>query len=38
MQPIPKMLVEEKQEVKAGDPLFFDKNKPEIVDTAPVSG
>lgn len=38
MQPIPKMLVEEKQEVKAGDPLFFDKNKPEIVYTAPVSG
>lgn len=38
MQPIPKMLVEEKQEVKAGDPLFFDKNKPEVMFTAPVSG
>jgi Na+-transporting NADH:ubiquinone oxidoreductase subunit A len=38
MQPIPKMLVEEKQEVKAGDPLFFDKNKPEVLYTAPVSG
>ncbi|CAN5391956.1 Na(+)-translocating NADH-quinone reductase subunit A [soil metagenome] len=38
MQPIPKMLVEEKQEVKAGDPLFFDKNYPDVIYTAPVSG
>jgi Na+-transporting NADH:ubiquinone oxidoreductase subunit A len=38
MQPIPKMLVEEKQEVKAGDPLFFDKNNPDVLFTAPVSG
>lgn len=38
MQPIPKMMVEEGQEVKAGDPLFFDKNKPEVLFTAPVSG
>lgn len=38
MQPIPKMMVEEGQEVKAGDPLFFDKNRPEILYTAPVSG
>ncbi len=38
MQPIPKMVVEEGQEVKAGDALFFDKNKPEVLYTAPVSG
>ena len=36
--PIPKMLVEEGSEVKAGDHLFFDKNNPDIRWVAPVSG
>jgi len=36
--PIPKMLVEEGQEVKAGDPLFFDKKMPDVKFCAPVSG
>ena len=38
MSPIPKLLLEEGQEVKAGDKLFFDKKRPEIFYTAPVSG
>lgn len=38
MSPIPKLLVEEGQEVKAGDPLFFDKVKPDMKVVAPVSG
>lgn len=36
--PIPKMLVEVGAEVKAGDPLFFDKGNPDILYVAPVSG
>lgn len=36
--PIPKMLVEVGAEVKAGDPLFFDKNDPDTKYVAPVSG
>ncbi|NNE15006.1 MAG: Na(+)-translocating NADH-quinone reductase subunit A [Saprospiraceae bacterium] len=36
--PIPKMVVEEGDEVKAGDVLFFDKTQPDIKYTAPVSG
>ena len=36
--PIPKMLVEVGQEVKVGDPLFFDKPNPDIKFVAPVSG
>lgn len=36
--PIPKMEVIEGQEVKAGDPIFFDKAHPEIKYVAPVSG
>ena len=36
--PIPKMLVEEGQEVRAGDPLFFDKRKEHIKLVSPVSG
>lgn len=36
--PIPKLLVEEGQEVKAGDPVFFDKSDPAIQYVAPVSG
>ncbi len=36
--PIPKMLVDEGSEVKAGDYLFFDKKNPDIRWVAPVSG
>ncbi|MDP3644356.1 MAG: Na(+)-translocating NADH-quinone reductase subunit A [Bacteroidota bacterium] len=35
---IPKILVKAGQEVKAGDPIFFDKYNPEILLTAPTSG
>lgn len=38
LSPIPKVIVEEGQEVKAGDPIFFDKKRPDIIYTAPVSG
>ncbi|MCB9284961.1 MAG: Na(+)-translocating NADH-quinone reductase subunit A [Lewinellaceae bacterium] len=38
LSPIPKVLVEAGAEVKAGDPLFFDKNRPEVQYVAPVSG
>ena len=38
MSPIPKVLVEEGDSVKAGQPLFFDKKRPEIQYVAPVSG
>lgn len=38
ISPIPKILVEVGDQVKAGDPLFFDKKRPEIIHTAPVSG
>ena len=34
----PKLLVKAGQEVKIGSPLFFDKYKPEILFTSPVSG
>jgi len=36
--PIPKMMVEIGSEVKAGDPLFFDKPNPDVLYVAPVSG
>ncbi|NJO86672.1 MAG: NADH:ubiquinone reductase (Na(+)-transporting) subunit A [Lewinella sp.] len=36
--PIPKMLVEVGQSVKAGDPLFFDKKMERVMFAAPVSG
>ena len=36
--PIPKLFVEVGQEVKAGQPLFFNKATPDIVYSAPVSG
>jgi len=36
--PIPKLFVEVGQEVKAGQPLFFNKSTPDIVYAAPVSG
>lgn len=38
MSPIPKVVVEVGDEVKAGDPIFFDKKRPEIQYVAPVSG
>lgn len=38
MSPIPKMEVQQGDEVKAGDALFFDKKRPEIFYVAPVSG
>ncbi len=38
MSPIPKVTVEVGQKVKAGDELFFDKKRPEIKYTSPVSG
>ena len=34
----PKIVVKPGQQVKAGDPVFFDKNHPEIQITAPISG
>jgi len=36
--PIPKMLVAEGDEVLAGEPLFFDKQNPDIKFVSPVSG
>lgn len=36
--PIPKMEVELGQQVKAGDPIFYDKSNPDIQYVAPVSG
>jgi len=38
ISPIPKVVVEAGQNVKAGDTLFFDKKRPEIKYAAPVSG
>lgn len=38
MSPIPKVVVEVGDEVKAGDHVFFDKKRPEIHYVAPVSG
>ncbi len=38
MSPIPKVLPEVGTSVKAGDVIFFDKKRPEIKYTAPVSG
>ncbi len=38
ISPIPKLLVEEGNEVKAGDPIFFDKSMPDMKWVAPVSG
>ncbi len=35
---IPKVVVKEGQEVKAGTPLFFDKKRDQILFTSPVSG
>ena len=38
ISPIPKVVVEVGDEVLAGQPLFFDKKKPEIQYASPVSG
>lgn len=38
MSPIPKLEVEAGIEVKAGDPIFYDKKRPEIHYVSPVSG
>ncbi len=38
MSPIPKVVVEVGDEVKAGDPIFYDKKRPQIIYVAPVSG
>ena len=38
MSPIPKVLVEKDDEIKAGDILFFDKKRPTIKYASPVSG
>jgi Na+-transporting NADH:ubiquinone oxidoreductase subunit A len=38
MSPIPKVVPEVGSTVKAGDTLFFDKKRPEIKYSAPVSG
>jgi Na+-transporting NADH:ubiquinone oxidoreductase subunit A len=35
---MPKILVKPGQEVKTGEPIFFDKYNPEILCTAPTSG
>lgn len=34
----PKLLVKADDRVKAGSPLFFDKYRPEVIFTSPVSG
>jgi Na+-transporting NADH:ubiquinone oxidoreductase subunit A len=38
ISPIPKLMVEVGDEVKAGDPILFDKKVPEVKYCAPVSG
>lgn len=38
ISPIPKVVVEVGQEVKAGEVIFFDKKRPDINYVAPVSG
>ena len=35
---VPKLLVKPEDKVKVGSPLFFDKNRPKVLFTAPVSG
>ena len=34
----PKMMIKEGDNVKAGSPLFFERNQEDILYTAPVSG
>ncbi|MEM1270352.1 MAG: Na(+)-translocating NADH-quinone reductase subunit A [Bacteroidota bacterium] len=38
LMPIPKLMVQEGDEIKAGDPLYFDKPAPEVMYASPVSG
>lgn len=38
LSPIPKMHIEVGDKIKAGDPLFFDKQQPEVNYVSPVSG
>ncbi len=38
LAPMPKLMVEEGQHVLAGEALFFDKNRPDVIYVAPVSG
>ncbi len=38
LSPIPKVLVEVGDEVKAGDPIYYDKKNPVVKFVAPVSG
>lgn len=38
ISPIPKVMVEVGDSVKAGDPVFYDKSQPDLIFTAPVSG
>jgi len=38
MSPMPKLLVEVGAQVKAGQPLFFDKKRPDVLYAAPISG
>ncbi len=38
LSPIPKLMVSEQTEVKAGDPLFYDKSDERIHYCSPVSG
>ena len=38
MSPMPKVLVEVGSQVKAGQPLFFDKKRPDVIYSAPISG
>lgn len=38
MSPIPKVMVEIEGTVKAGDPIFYDKKRPEVKFCSPVSG
>jgi Na+-transporting NADH:ubiquinone oxidoreductase subunit A len=38
IRPIPKLEIEEGANVKAGDPIFYDKSNPDIKYVSPVSG
>ena len=38
LAPMPKLMVEVGQHVLAGEALFFDKNRPDVLFVAPVSG